>query len=139
MAYSETITREVEDPEHPITAKSFLPGDGGAPVIESYTVNNPGGNFGDSGGGGGKSKPTKKPKKSGTIKRYKELDDSLNEVSKAYDKVNKQADKLFGKKRLDAIDEQNKLLQKQITLLRQKLGLEAGSTSGDIETDIKFD
>ena len=107
--------------------KSIYPGEGQAPQVKSFTVNGSWNNrdtsSGDTGGGGKTSKPAKKPAKSAKIKRYKDIDTSLQNLTDAYEKANKQADKLFGTKKLDNLKKQNELLEDQIGLLKQKLGL----------------
>ena len=82
-----------------------------------------------SGGGGGGSNKTKepsKPKKIDTtkqeeiVKRYKEIDDALDDLSDEYEKASRSADRLWGENRLDAIREQNKLIEEQQELLKEK-------------------
>ena len=78
------------------------------------------------GGGGSKEKEPSKPKKIDTTKqsdmitRYKEIDDSLDDLSHAYDKATKAADRLWGDERLDALREQNDLIKEQQKLLAEK-------------------
>lgn len=74
-----------------------------------------------SGSGGSKSKPTKQTtKKSDVVDRYKEITDSLDNVKRAQDKVKNGLDQLYGKSRLDAMDEYQAELQKEIDLLDTK-------------------
>ena len=54
------------------------------------------------------------------ITRYKEIDDSLDDLSHAYDKATKAADRLWGDERLDALREQNDLIKEQQKLLAEK-------------------
>ena len=80
------------------------------------------------GGGGSKSTPKEpsKPKKIDTTKkvdiveRYKELNDQLDDLSDEYEKASRSADRLWGEHRLDAIREQNKLIEEQQELLKEK-------------------
>lgn len=103
------------------------------PIIESMTskptgiMNNSSkanrGTTGSSkGGGGSKNKPTKGDltKKSDVVDRYKEITDSINDTTRALDKANKSADRLWGKAHLDAMAKSNKLTLKEIDLLKQK-------------------
>lgn len=103
------------------------------PIIESMTskptgiMNNSSkanrGTTGSSkGGGGNKNKPTKGDltKKSDVVDRYKEITDSINDTTRALDKANKSADRLWGKAHLDAMAKSNKLTLKEIDLLKQK-------------------
>lgn len=74
-----------------------------------------------SGSGGSKSKPTKQTtKKSDVVDRYKEITDSLDNVKRAQDKVKNGLDQLYGKSRLDTMDEYQAELQKEIDLLDTK-------------------
>jgi hypothetical protein len=75
-------------------------------------------------GGGGRSGSTgtkKSPaenkkysslkKKSDIVERYKEWDDALDDVADAMEDVNKQADRLYGASRINALRKQNDLLK----------------------------
>ena len=84
-----------------------------------------------SGGGGQTSKPktssapSKVDKqdethKSAVVKRYKEIDDSLDDLADSYERANREADKLFGVDKLKAIEKENKLLQEQQKLIEKK-------------------
>ena len=71
-----------------------------------------------SGGSSTKNKPTKQTtKKSDVVDRYKEITDSLDNIKRAQDKVKNGLDQLYGKSRLDAMDEYQAELQKEIDLL----------------------
>lgn len=72
-------------------------------------------------GSGSKSKPSKQTtKKSDVVDRYKEITDSLDNIKRAQDKVKNGLDQLYGKSRLDAMDEYQAELQKEIDLLDTK-------------------
>ena len=76
------------------------------------------------GGGGGESKPAEKvetTKKEDIVDRYKELDDTLDDVADAYEDASKEADRLYGKARIDKIKQQNAYLQQEIGLLKDKI------------------
>lgn len=76
------------------------------------------------GGGGGSSKPAKpvkKTKKSDVVERYKEVNDSLDDMSKKLDKAAKLVDRLYGVDKIKAMKEQNKLLQDEIDLWDTKI------------------
>ena len=80
------------------------------------------------GGGGGSSKekePSKAKKIDVTgqeeiVERYKEINDSLDDLSDEYEKATRSADRLWGEHRLDAIREQNELIKEQQELLAEK-------------------
>lgn len=77
---------------------------------------------GSKGGGGSKSKASKKDltKKSDIVDRYKEIDDSIHDLTRALDKGNKAADRMWGKSRISAMKANNKMLQDEIGLLNKK-------------------
>ena len=116
-------------------------GDGKAPPIRglrkkatgssnNYSKNNSGGAPAKSpskgGGGGSKEKEPSKPKKTDLtgqeeiVERYKEVNDSLDDLSDEYEKATRSADRLWGEHRLDAIREQNELIKEQQELLAEK-------------------
>ena len=67
--------------------------DGKTPIIEGVVKTGSGeisNSFPSSTGGGGTSKPAKKPAKSAKIKRYKDIDTSLQHLTDAYEKAKKQ-------------------------------------------------
>ena len=77
-----------------------------------------------SGGGSSKSDPASKietTKKEDVVDRYKELEDSLDDLTDALNDANKMEDRLWGQSRIDNIKQQNELLQKQISLLKDKV------------------
>ena len=85
---------------------------------------------GGGGGGGGSSekepsKPnkTKVTKQSEIVERFKELNDTLDDLTHAYEKASRAADRLYGANRLKALKEQNELLKQQQQVLAQKLAL----------------
>lgn len=74
------------------------------------------------GGGGSKSKASKKDltKKSDVVDRYKEIDDSIHDLTRSLDKGNKAADRMWGRSRISAMKANNKMLQDEIGLLNKK-------------------
>lgn len=90
-------------------------------TMNNFSSANPG-SKGSGSKGGSKNKPTKGDltKKSDVVDRYKEITDSINDTTRALDKANKSADRLWGKAHLDAMAKSNKLTLKEIDLLKQK-------------------
>ena len=79
---------------------------------------------GGGGGGGGDSKPastTTTTKKADIVDRYKELEDALDDVADALEDASKQADRLYGKSRIDKLKQMNGMIQQEIGLLKNKL------------------
>ena len=54
------------------------------------------------------------------IERYKEINDRIDDITDAYDKASKAADRLYGAERINALQEANNLLEKEIDLTKQK-------------------
>ena len=83
---------------------------------------------GDVGGGSALSATTTKtsskkntgPSKSVKSERYKEVNDKLDDVSNAYEKANKAAERSYGPKQIAKMKEANKELSKEISLLNVK-------------------
>ena len=74
-----------------------------------------------SGDGGNSTKTSDARKdKSETVERYKEINDKLDDSSRAMDKASKAADRLYGASRLKALDKLNKALKEEIKNLEAK-------------------
>lgn len=134
--------QSVTYPGEPVTVEGWVPtyeikgtskGTGASSVkIESapapkpsYSSTTSGGAGGGSrgGGGGGSSSPaTKKQytKKSDVVDRYHEINAAIEDLSDALSDVNKQSDRLYGKSRISAMEQEASLLQDQIKLYKEK-------------------
>ena len=71
-----------------------------------------GGGGGRGGGGGGSRRPTAEAKKEPDKERYHTITNQLEDLTDAYDKVSKAADRAFGKSRIKLLQDQRKELQK---------------------------
>lgn len=104
------------------TLKAFIASlEGGLKDLNS-TGERPNTNKG--GGSSSKSNPASKietTKKEDVVDRYKELEDSLDDLTDALNDANKMEDRLWGQSRIDNIKQQNELIQKQISLLKDKV------------------
>jgi hypothetical protein len=83
------------------------------PDIMSKTARSANNGAKKGGGGGSKSTPAEKvdyTKKSDVVDRYKEIDDTLNDIEKSMSKVNKEADRMFGSARLKQMEKEKNLL-----------------------------
>lgn len=84
------------------------------------------GSSGGGGGGGGSShnpETTEKKtptKKSDTVERYREITDAIDNVTDALTRAERATDRLWGKDKLNAMREENKILEKQRQLLLDK-------------------
>lgn len=86
-------------------------------IAPSHGATSSGGGGGKSGGGGGKAKePTKKETKNPTDEkdRYHVIKEQLDDLSQAYDRVNKAKDRAFGANKLAGIKAEQKILKEQI-------------------------
>ena len=74
------------------------------------------------GGGGSSSKASKvsMTKKSDVVDRYKEIDDQLDDINDELSRTNKLTDRLFGAKRLQQMDKEISILNKQSKALEKK-------------------
>lgn len=74
------------------------------------------------GGGGSSSKASKvsMTKKSDVVDRYKEIDDKLDDINDELSRANKLTDRLFGAKRLQQMDKEISILNKQNKALEKK-------------------
>ena len=96
--------------------------------MNNYSSGNSGGkspgSSGGSGGGGGgdkaKAEPIDKTKREDVVERYKEINDSLDDMARKLDKVTKAADRAYGRDRIAKLKEANGLLKEEIGLLEQK-------------------
>ena len=61
-----------------------------------------------------------KTDKDDIVERYKEINDALDDMSRAYDRVSKAADRAYGKNRISLLKQANGLLQQEIDLLKIK-------------------
>lgn len=124
----------------PITGTSQSP-DSKAVAIKSITTN---GNYGGSatvkkaaargggsrgskgggGGGGGKTNPAENQKITSKddagIKRYKEIDDAIEDLTKDQERLNKVTDAYYGANKVAYMKQQQKLLQKEIDLHKER-------------------
>ncbi len=81
------------------------------------------GGKGGGGGGGGGSAPKAaktgqaKPKK---VERYKEITDTIDDLTKALEKTNTVSDRLWGKDRLSSMQKANDILKKQADAYKEK-------------------
>ena len=90
--------------------------------MNNYSSSNSGGGSPGGGGGGGGSEPKTidKTKKSDVVERYKQINDLIDDSSRAMDKASKAADRLYGAARIKKMREANRELQNEIGLLEQK-------------------
>lgn len=139
----EMITRhgfiEIPDVESPtgkrrVDTTEYFEGWEGTDKIQVFSINRPAtfktanynspisstGSSTGGGGGGSTSKTVEKPKKSDVVERYKELNDTIDDLTDAIDDASKASDRLYGRSRIQAIQQENDLLLQQIDVLKQK-------------------
>lgn len=122
--YVDAIAMNTDSDGNPTTPKIESVTRKATGASNNYSSSNSGGKSPgkSSGGGGSKSKASKKDltKKSDVVDRYKEIDDSIHDLTRSLDKGNKAADRMWGKSRISAMKANNKMLQDEIGLLNKK-------------------
>lgn len=73
-----------------------------------------------SGGSSSKASKVSMTKKSDVVDRYKEIDDQLDDINDELSRANKLTDRLFGAKRLQQMDKEISILNKQSKALEKK-------------------
>ena len=118
---------QISTEDNPMTAKvtSNTVSGGSAPAA-SYSGKrgsaSPSSTKGKSGGGGSKAKPEKvdKTKKSDVVERYKEINDQIDDMADKLEDATTEADRLYGRNRINKMKEVSNTLQQEIKLLEQK-------------------
>lgn len=93
------------------------------------------GGGGKKGGGGGKGKAVKKPK-ARKKDYYHNVNNSLQKLSTAYDKLAEVQDKTFGQKHIDNIKKTNENLDKQIDKMRERIKIANEQEKVDLKKKI---
>lgn len=90
---------------------------GGASSIPS------GGRRGGGGGGGGgrEARRANKINKEDNIERYHEIDNIIDDLADAYERLNKEEDRAWGKNRINAMQQESKILKEQIAAVEEKI------------------
>jgi hypothetical protein len=86
-----------------------------------------------SGGGGNTPKKADTVKKTDVVDRYKEVDDTLDDLARKTDKASKAADRLWGPARVAQLKKVNNAIQDEIKGLKQKYN----EASANLELDKK--
>ena len=126
-------TTDVEVPQ--ITAVNGTNVGGSKGVNPSNTGGGSGGGGGKGGGGGGGGKGPKKvePRKKDY---YHNVNNSLQKLSTAYDKLAEVQDKTFGQKHIDNIKKTNENLDKQIDKMRERIKIANEQEKVDLKKEI---
>ena len=100
-------------------------GTSGGAVGGGISPSSTGSTGGGSGGGSTPKAPDKAEKrdvskKSDTVERYREVTDSIDNVTDALTRAERATERLWGKDKLDAMRQENKILAEQYKLLQQK-------------------
>ena len=90
---------------------------GGASSIPS------GGRRGGGGGGGGgrEARRANKINKEDNIERYHEIDNIIDDLADTYERLNKEEDRAWGKNRINAMQQETKILKDQIAAVEEKI------------------
>ena len=110
--YPESVTTTPITEERPVyTTKVDKGGYSKNPYSGTSSASRPRGG-GGGGGGGGSRAPQAEKKQSSDKERYHTITNQLEDLTDAYDKVSKAADRAFGKARIKLLQDQRKELQK---------------------------
>lgn len=99
----------------------------GAPGANKYTkrAEKPGGGGGGRGGGGGgrgrDPRRANKINKKDNIERYHEIDNVIDDLADSYERLNKEEDRAWGKNRINAMQQETKILKDQIAAIEEKI------------------
>ena len=99
----------------------------GAPGANKYTkrAEKPGGGGGGHGGGGGgrgrDPRRANKINKKDNIERYHEIDNVIDDLADAYKRLNKEEERAWGKNRINAMQQETKILKDQIAAVEEKI------------------
>lgn len=92
-------------------------------AMNNSSGSNSGGNKPSGGGGGSKPSTAEKrdtTNKSDVVERYRELNDAIDNVTDALTRAERATDRLWGKDKIAAMKEENKILQQQRDLILEK-------------------
>ena len=90
---------------------------GGASSIPSGSRRGGGGG----GGGGREARRANKINKEDNIERYHEIDNIIDDLADAYERLNKEEDRAWGKNRINAMQQESKILKEQIAAVEEKI------------------
>ena len=134
----EPVVQEKEVTGTALEVTSASKSSGGKIKSSGSTANNGGSNKGGKkGGGGGSSKKSEgKPQKTDVVDRYKEIEDKIDDIKNSADKASSAMDRLFGIKKIQKMQEVNKLLENEVDLLKAKRD-EASKYLAEDEANLK--
>lgn len=96
---------------------------------------------GGGGGGGGRSRDPRRAnhvKKADYVERYHEIDNTIDDLADAYERLNKEEDRAWGKNRIDAMKEQTKVIKDQIAATEEKIRQAKEYLEGYYDTNGKW-
>lgn len=101
------------------------PKNGSAPAKFTKRAEKPGGGGGGRGGGGGgrgrDPRRANKINKKDNIERYHEIDNVIDDLADAYKRLNKEEERAWGKNRINAMQQETKILKDQIAAVEEKI------------------
>lgn len=88
----------------------------------SSSIPSPGRRGGGGGGGGGReARRANKINKEDNIERYHEIDNIIDDLADSYERLNKEEDRAWGKNRINAMQQETKILKDQIAAVEEKI------------------
>lgn len=102
------------------------PKNGSAPAKFTKRAEKPGGGGGGRGGGGGggrgrEARRANKINKQDNIERYHEINNVIDDLADAYKRLNKEEERAWGKNRINAMQQETKILKDQIAAVEEKI------------------
>lgn len=76
---------------------------------------------GGGGGGGREARRANKINKEDNIERYHEIDNIIDDLADSYERLNKEEDRAWGKNRINAMQQETKILKDQIAAVEEKI------------------
>lgn len=103
-------------------------------VVPDVTGNTKTYSKGDTKSGSSSKSTVDAKKKTEVVERYKEINDSIDNIIRSYDRATKAAERLYGKDRIDAMREANNQLKQEKEYLEQKVELAKAYLKEDEQT-----
>lgn len=120
-----TATKVVGTSNFEIGGQIYIPVIGSVKKTGGGASNIPSGSRrgGGGGGGGGRRDPRKlnHAKKEDHVERYHEIDNAIDDLTDAYDRLNKQEDRAWGKNKLDIMKQEANAIRDQAAAIQEKI------------------
>ena len=119
-----TATKVVGTSNFEIDGQIYIPIIGSVKKTGGGASSIPSGSRRGGGGGGGGNREARranKINKKDNIERYHEIDNVIDDLADTYERLNKEEDRAWGKNRINAMQQESKILKEQITAVEEKI------------------